>query len=174
MDLPQLLWMLLAGYMLAVVVEVPILTVGLSWEHPLRRRILAGFWLTACTYPIVILVIPPLIFPLPSVVIYVFVAEIFAAAAECMLFWCAFDRTETVKNPHVTAASPSLTPLTAPVSATGDSASIQPPDGHASRSGLACIASRYVPFSRVLQDFSVIITANLASFVAGEYLSVAL
>jgi hypothetical protein len=46
-------------------------------------------WLTACTYPIVTLVLP-LVFVNRSRNIYLIVAETFAPVAECVLFWLAF------------------------------------------------------------------------------------
>jgi hypothetical protein len=90
------LWRFLpVGYALSVAIETPILLLALSARHPLGRRVLAGFWLTACTYPIVVLVLPELIWrPLGEAGYwsYVVVAEIFAPAAECGLFWWAFWR----------------------------------------------------------------------------------
>ena len=58
---------LVVGYVLTVIVELPILVVGLGTEHSLRRKIAAGFWLTACTYPVVVLVYRPCSGPLPGV-----------------------------------------------------------------------------------------------------------
>ena len=69
------------GYALSVAVEAPVLLLGLSRHHPLRLRLFAGVWLTACTYPIVILTLPAL-----TTRFYVPLAEGFAAAAECALF----------------------------------------------------------------------------------------
>jgi len=69
------------GYVLSVAVEIPVLLIGLSPRHSFGVRLFAGFWLTACTYPIVILVMPVL-FPYH----YVLPSEIFAAVAECVLF----------------------------------------------------------------------------------------
>ncbi|MDX1944192.1 MAG: hypothetical protein SFU86_02195 [Pirellulaceae bacterium] len=93
---PADLWTFLPlGYMLSVALETPVLLVGLSRGHSLARRIFAGFWLTGCTYPIVVLVMPLLIWrPLGEAgyVPYVVIAEIFAPAAECLLFWLAFWR----------------------------------------------------------------------------------
>jgi hypothetical protein len=85
---------LVVGYMLTVAVELPILVVGLGPEHTLRRKMLAGFWLTACTYPMVVLVLPPLFWSPSwgSRWLYLAVAEPFAALAECGLFLAAFDR----------------------------------------------------------------------------------
>ena len=81
--------LMLAGYTLTVVVETTVLLVGLSRRHPVRARLFAGVWLTACTYPVVWLVLPPL---LPDRAAYLVVAETFAPAAECLLFWLAFVR----------------------------------------------------------------------------------
>ncbi|MDQ5847328.1 MAG: hypothetical protein M3539_18745 [Acidobacteriota bacterium] len=67
--------------------------VGLSGWHPLKRKLLAGIWLTACTYPIVILVLP-LFFRPDARTLYLVVAETFAPVAECVLFWLAFGRAE--------------------------------------------------------------------------------
>jgi hypothetical protein len=78
---------LLVGYLFSITVEAPILLLGLSARHTWRRRLFAGLWLTACTYPIVVLVLP---FFFRSRAIYVIVAESFAPAAECALFWLAF------------------------------------------------------------------------------------
>jgi hypothetical protein len=83
-----MLWSFLPiGYCVSVAVETPILMVGLSPAHPLRRRFLAGLWLTACTYPIFILVLP---YCFSSRDIYLAVGETFAASAECALFLAAF------------------------------------------------------------------------------------
>lgn len=93
---PNELWRFLPlGYLLTILIETPILVVGLSRQHSVRRRILAGFWLTACTYPIVVLVLPVL-FARQSRTVYLLVAETFAPIAECILFWLAFGRREEV------------------------------------------------------------------------------
>ena len=91
----QHLWSFLPwGYALTVAIELPILLVGLSPRHPLPRRFFAGFWLTACTYPIVVLVLPPLLWPRIGHSGYLAIAETFAPAAECLLFWLVFCRAE--------------------------------------------------------------------------------
>jgi hypothetical protein len=84
------------GYAFSVLIETPILLVGLSVRHSIRRRLFAGFWLTACTYPIVILVLPALMSSSPDLRwLYLLVAETFAPVAECTLFWVAFgERSE--------------------------------------------------------------------------------
>ena len=88
------LWRFLPlGYLLTILIETPILCVGLSRRHPLGRKLLAGVWLTACTYPIVTLVLP-LLFAPDRRGLYLVVAETFAPVAECALFWLAFGTNE--------------------------------------------------------------------------------
>jgi hypothetical protein len=84
------LWLFLPfGYLFSVAIETPVLVFGLSERHTLRQRLFAGLWLTACTYPIVALVMPTL-FNGNSRALYLVVAETFAPVAECALFWLAF------------------------------------------------------------------------------------
>ncbi len=84
------LWrFLLFGYLLTVAVETPVLFLFLSKHHKPKRRLFAGLWLTACTYPVVVLVLPTL-FADSSRALYLAVAETFAPAAECVLFYLAF------------------------------------------------------------------------------------
>lgn len=91
---PDELWRFLPlGYLLTILIETPILCVGLSRRHPLLRKLLAGVWLTACTYPIVTLVLP-LLFAPERRGLYLVVAETFAPVAECALFWLAFGTHE--------------------------------------------------------------------------------
>lgn len=86
------LWRFLpVGYLFTVALETPVLWLLLSPRHTARRRLFAGLWLTACTYPVVVLVLPPL-FSESSRAAYLVVAEVFAPAAECALFWLAFGR----------------------------------------------------------------------------------
>jgi hypothetical protein len=89
---PNDLWQfLIPGYLLTILIETTILVVGLSPRHSLGRKLFAGVWLTASTYPIVVLVLP-LLFTRTSRTTYVIVAETFAPLAECLLFWLAFGR----------------------------------------------------------------------------------
>jgi len=91
---PSELWFFLPfGYALTILIETPILVIGLSRRHSLKRKLLAGVWLTACTYPIVTLVLP-LLFSPDQRISYLLVAETFAPVAECVLFWLAFWQTE--------------------------------------------------------------------------------
>ncbi|HYP00787.1 MAG TPA: hypothetical protein VER76_11400 [Pyrinomonadaceae bacterium] len=85
----QLWWFLPVGYLFTVAVETPFLIFGLSARHPLRRKFFSGLWLTACTYPIVVLVLP-LLFGNSSRFAYLITAETFAPLAECALFWMTF------------------------------------------------------------------------------------
>jgi hypothetical protein len=73
-------------YLLTIAIETPILCVGLSAEHPMSRRILCGIWLTACTYPLVGLVVPYWF----DRAAYLLVAESIAHFGECALFYFAF------------------------------------------------------------------------------------
>jgi hypothetical protein len=98
---PDELWRFLPlGYLLTILIETPILLLGLSRRHPLKRRLFAGVWLTACTYPIVVLVLP-LLFAPDQRISYLVVAETFAPVAECVLFWLAFGKQESVGTPSM-------------------------------------------------------------------------
>lgn len=89
---PHDLWRFLPiGYLFTIAIETPILLLGLSRHHSIKRRLLSGIWLTACTYPIVVLVLPLLLVN-QSRTVYLVVAETFAPLAECMLFWAAFGK----------------------------------------------------------------------------------
>lgn len=89
---PRDLWLFLPiGYLISIAIETPVLLIGLSKHITFRQRLFAGVWLTACTYPIVVLVMP-LFFASSSRGLYLIVAETFAPVAECALFWLAFQR----------------------------------------------------------------------------------
>jgi hypothetical protein len=89
---PEAAWRFLPwGYVLTVLIETSVLLVGLSSRHATARRLVAGLWLTACTYPIVVLVLPLLMRDF-SRTAYLAVAETFAPLAECALFYFAFLR----------------------------------------------------------------------------------
>jgi hypothetical protein len=84
------LWKFLPiGYLFTILIETPILLVGLCRKVSIRQRLWLGVWLTACTYPIVILVLPAIFYG-RSRFIYLLVAETFAPVGECFLFWLAF------------------------------------------------------------------------------------
>jgi hypothetical protein len=89
-------WLFLpVGYLCSVLVEAPILLAGLSAGHSWRDRLFAGLWLTACTYPIVVLTLPALFAERWA---YLVVAETFAPVAECALFCWAFGRQQTARG----------------------------------------------------------------------------
>jgi hypothetical protein len=89
---PYELWRFLpVGYLFTIAIETPILFLGLSPHHSKRRRIFAGLWLTACTYPIVTLVLPLLLID-HSRAFFLLIAETFAPLAECVLFRLAFGK----------------------------------------------------------------------------------
>ncbi len=97
------LWRFLVfGYLVTIVLETPVLLVGLSPAHSIKTRVAASLWLTACTYPIVDLVLPELMRSY-SRTAFLIVAETFAPAAECALFYVAFCR-----KPFDTQRRPSL------------------------------------------------------------------
>ena len=88
---PSELWQFFPlGYLTTIAIETPILLLLLSRPHSFKRRLLAGVWLTACTYPIVVLVLPVLIPAEQDRWLYLLIAETFAPVAECALFAAAF------------------------------------------------------------------------------------
>lgn len=84
---------LVIGYLLTVLIEAPVLWWGLNPRHSNRVRWRAIFLLTAATYPIVILVLPPLVEHRFGRLAYVAVAETFAPVAECGLFYFGIRET---------------------------------------------------------------------------------
>jgi hypothetical protein len=78
------------GYFATILIEAPILAIGLSVRHTPAIRWFAGAWLTACTYLIVNVVIPFALNSPDGRVAGLVIGEIFAPAAECGLFWAAF------------------------------------------------------------------------------------
>jgi hypothetical protein len=87
----HLLLLALKGYLLTIAVEIPVLCWLLSKEHSLRRRVFAGLWLTACSYPFVIFVFPTW-FDENQYLQYVITSELLAPVSECILFWLAYLR----------------------------------------------------------------------------------
>ena len=84
------LWYFLPfGYLLTILIETPVLAACLPSKVTLKQRLLCGVWLTACTYPIVVIVLPAVFLGFPRWQ-YLTVAEIFAPVGECLLFWVAF------------------------------------------------------------------------------------
>ncbi len=93
---------LITGYTLGVILETPVLMAGLSACHSFKSRVKAGFLLTACTYPFVIVVMPRLINPDLHNTLYLAVTETLVPIAECALFWLVFHR-RLQPNPNGTA-----------------------------------------------------------------------
>jgi len=93
---PAELWRFLPGGFLATVaIELPILMLGLSARHPWRRRLAAAVWLTACTYPCVVLVFPLAVPTAWGAAAPLVAAETFAFTVEVLLFrgvWGGGDR----------------------------------------------------------------------------------
>ena len=84
------LWKFLPlGYLATILIETPVLLAGLPRQVTIRQRLWLGVWLTACTYPIVVLVLPAIFYG-SSRVLYLTVAETFAPLGECFLFWLAY------------------------------------------------------------------------------------
>ena len=84
------LWIFLPiGYLTTILIETPVLLFGLSPKLSLKQKLLCGVWLTACTYPIVVLVLPALLLDY-SRTLYLIVAETFAPLGECFFFWLTF------------------------------------------------------------------------------------
>jgi hypothetical protein len=84
------MWLFLPfGYILTILIETPILLIGLSPKLSFKQKLACGVWLTACTYPIVVLVLPALMQDF-SRFTYLLVAESFAHFGECVIFWIAF------------------------------------------------------------------------------------
>jgi hypothetical protein len=88
------LFQMLVGYLFTISIETPVLVACVSRRHPIRHRLFAGAWLTACTYPILWLVLPQWIDPGEQRTLYLVVGETFVPIAECFLFWLGFGRTE--------------------------------------------------------------------------------
>ncbi|MEQ1764188.1 MAG: hypothetical protein ABL984_13745 [Pyrinomonadaceae bacterium] len=93
LPLGELWYFLPFGYLLTILIETPILLLGLSSKLSIKQKLLCGVWLTACTYPMVVLVLPTIFYGEPRWQ-YLAVAETFAPVGECLLFWLAFRGRE--------------------------------------------------------------------------------
>ncbi|WP_425614179.1 hypothetical protein NA78x_004040 [Anatilimnocola sp. NA78] len=89
-DIAELWQFLPWGFLLTIVLETPVLLLGLSQRHSWQRRLFAGVWLTACTYPIVVVLLPLTVWHYWGETAYLVVAETFAPIAECLIFVWAF------------------------------------------------------------------------------------
>lgn len=97
LPLGELWYFLPFGYLLTIAIETPILLIGLSRKLSFKQRLWCGVWLTACTYPIVILVLPAIFFD-QSRALYLAVAETFAPVGECLLFWLSYRGKAMLEN----------------------------------------------------------------------------
>ena len=95
LPISQLWYFLPLGYLVTILIETPVLLLGLSPKVPFKQKLWCGVWLTACTYPIVVLVLPTIFFE-HSRALYLAVAETFAPLGECILFWLAFRGKDTL------------------------------------------------------------------------------
>lgn len=77
---------LVVGYLATVALELPVLVVCLSRRHSLLHRMWLGVWLTACTYPVVILTLPALFDEQSGFLRYLLTAEVFAIVGEVLIF----------------------------------------------------------------------------------------
>ncbi len=90
---------LIVGYCVTVSIELPILWFGLDKVHSRQEKFFAAFWLTACTYPVVVLAFPQLIDPGANRGTYLLFAESFAIIAECVLFrWVATKNANHLRD----------------------------------------------------------------------------
>ena len=169
---PEFFWrFLVIGYLLTIAIEAPILLVALSRGHSLARRLFAGVWLTACTYPIVVLVLPMVVPPLfahpqAGEWAYLAVAETFAPVAECLLFSLLVKRQGGTVVEEISMLDQAAKPMETP-------ASLHTPANNPYKSPQAeSIARAMDPTSHSAswQDYAAITAANLASFLGGGWL----
>jgi hypothetical protein len=169
-------WLFLPiGYVFTILIETPVLLVGLSKRHALSRRLFAGAWLTLCTYPIVVLVLPVLMQANESDghwIAYLVVAETFAPVAECLLFWAAFDMGGATlsgtpagrREPHRVNQAPPHSQPGASDTPQERGAGLSPPDPVVAPADPEPAATR----GELARDMAAIVVANLASFGLGE------
>jgi hypothetical protein len=164
-------WPLFLIYFLfTVAVETPILLVGLSARHPLGRRLFAGVWLNACSYPVVFFVLPALIDVNEQRALYLWVAEIFAPVAECALFWAAFGAP--LARPKAALPVPTPEPAgqeaTTAVKAPSALQETAPAEAAPWSVGPLAPAKEVATPASFWRDMTAIVLANLASFVPLE------
>lgn len=87
MTIPAAAWANLAvAWVLTVLIEGAVLWVALAPRHSARTRLLAAVWLSSCTLPLVHFGFPAFRALGVSDAGWVAAAELFAPAAECVLF----------------------------------------------------------------------------------------
>ncbi len=97
---------LVFGYLLTVLIEIPILVVGFGRKYPTSETFVNGILLTGVTYPVVVMVLPGLFRATgsDSRLMYLAIAETFAPVAEVLFFryltdtrlWRRLDRDAVV------------------------------------------------------------------------------
>jgi len=89
------LWLLLiCGYLLTTLIEIPILILGLPTKFAVKDTIVNGLLLTAITYPVVVLVLPAIFtgMGIENRVLFLAVAESFAPITEVLFFRYLIDQ----------------------------------------------------------------------------------
>lgn len=89
------LWLLLiCGYLLTILIEIPILILGLPRKFAVKDTIVNGLLLTAITYPVVVLVLPAIFteMGIENRVLFLAVAESFAPITEVLFFRYLIDQ----------------------------------------------------------------------------------
>ena len=92
------LWLLLVfGYCLTVLIEIPILIVGLSRKYGVTETIVNGLLLTAITYPVVVMVLPAIFtgMGIENRTLFLAIAESFAPVTEVLFFRYLIDQPLT-------------------------------------------------------------------------------
>ena len=77
---------LLCGGIITIVIEGTVLWFGLGRRYSTGEKLFFAAWLTAATYPVVVLVLPSLMSTSEPRSSYLFAAESFAIIGECVLF----------------------------------------------------------------------------------------
>ncbi len=85
------------GYLTTILIETPVLVALLPSKISFRQKLACGIWLTACTYPVVVLVLPAAMENFDRFW-YLLVGELFAHFGECVIFWLAFRGREDFTN----------------------------------------------------------------------------
>ena len=87
--------LLAGGWIATIAIETAVLASLMSKRNGPAVRLFSGVWLSACTLPVVWLVLPAALSGAASRAAYLIAAETFAPLAECGLFWWAFVRPRT-------------------------------------------------------------------------------
>ncbi|BCS32320.1 hypothetical protein TBR22_A15300 [Luteitalea sp. TBR-22] len=91
---PAELWRWLpVGYVVTLAIEAPILSLGLSRPVVGWQRLAVAAWLTAVTYPVVVVALPLALPASTPWLAYFLIAETFAIVTECLLFRLAWRGT---------------------------------------------------------------------------------